>query len=414
MIKSGKTEIFISLYTCYMALKNQNLKKIIKIGFVIFLLINHSCNTQNDTNQQDFSSLSVVKFEKEETFSEFLEKVRIHYKLPAIAAAVVTSDSILFLEAVGINNTNDSLEIEKSSMFNLGSCAKSFTSLLVAKFVELDFLGWDTKLTDIVPNNKIPVNKDYNTITVADLLSHSSGFPQYYSDEDFFNISERIPDMSGSVINRRKHFTIWNYQNMKPTKKGEYNYSNGGYVAVASMLESISGKSWEELIHEEVFTPLGLSSAIIGFAQDYDSDQPWRHYHRNKYDYGIPLNSPQREIPDLFNPAGNISMSIGDFAKYAQFQLKCLFGNGANFINPQLVKKLHEPMVDISQTDSYGLGWGISMIDGGEVSAHSGGDQSTYAIIAIDHSSKKAWVILTNIGDSQAELACGNIIMETQ
>ena len=52
--------------------------------------------------------------------------------------------------------------------------------------------------------------------------------------------------------------------------------------------------------------------------------------------------------------------------------------------------------------------------DNEKVSAHSGGDQSTYAMIAIDHNTQKAWVILTNIGDSKAELACGNIIMETQ
>jgi len=390
------------------------MKKISVIGYTFLLLIILSCDSRNNTNQQDLSSLSVIKYEKEETFSEFLEKVRTHFKLPAIAAAVITSDSILFLEAVGINNTKDSVKINQSSKFNLGSCAKSFTSLLTAKFVELDFIGWDTKLIDVVSNNNKPIHKAYNTITIVDLLSHSSGFSQYYSDEDFFNISERIPGMSGSVINRRKHFTIWNYQNIKPTGKGEYNYSNGGYIAVASMLESISGKSWEELINEEIFQPLGLSSAILGFAQDYDRDQPWRHYHRNNNGYGIPLKSSQREIPDLFSPAGNISMSIGDFAKYAQFQLKCLFGDDTTFINPQLVKKLHKPIVDISQTDSYGLGWGISMIDGGKVSAHSGGDQSTYAIIAIDHNSKKAWVIFTNIGDSRAELACGNIIMETQ
>lgn len=390
------------------------MKKIITAGFVVFLLINLSCNNQNDTNQQDFSSLSVVKFEKEETFSEFLEKVRTHFKLPAIAAAVITSDSILFLEAVGINNTKDSVKIDQSSKFNLGSCAKSFTSLLVAKFVESDSIDWDTKLIDVVSKNKKPIHKDYKTITVVDLLSHSSGFPQYYSDEDFFNISKRIPGMSGPVINRRKHFTIWNYQNIKPTGKEEYNYSNGGYVAVASMLESVSGKSWEALINEEIIQPLGLSSAIFGFAQDYDRNQPWRHYHRNNNGYGVPLNSSYRVIPDLFNPAGNISMSIGDFAKYAQFQLKCLFRDDTTFINPQLVKKLHEPIVSISQTNSYGLGWGVSMIDGGKVSAHSGGDQSTYAIIAIDHNSEKAWVILTNIGDSNAELACGNIIMETQ
>lgn len=390
------------------------MKNLITIGFILFLLINVSCNRQNNTNQQDLSYLSVIKFEKEASFSEFLEKIRNYYKLPAIAAAVVSSDSIIYIEALGINNMIDSVEVDLSSKFNLGSCGKSFTSLLIAKYVENGLIHWDNKIIDYMSVNEKSIFNDYKEITIKDLLSHSSGFPQYSSDEDFFNISENIPGLSGSIINKRKQFTIWNCQNTEPTRKGEFSYSNGGYVAVASMLESISDKSWEELLNEEIIQPLGLSSAIIGFAQDYDRNQPWRHYHRNNNDFGVPLHSSDRSIPDLFNPAGNISMSIGDFAKYAQFQLKCLFEEDKTFINPELVKNLHEPIVSISQNESYGLGWGVNIMDGGKVSAHSGGDGSTYAIIAIDHTSKKAWVILTNIGDSQAELACGNIIMETQ
>jgi CubicO group peptidase (beta-lactamase class C family) len=389
-------------------------KKVINIGYTFFLLILLGCINQDNNGQQDFSYLSVVKFDKEETFSTFLEKVRVYYKLPAIAAAVVTSDSILCLDAVGINNTKDSVEVDQSSKFNLGSCAKSFTSLLVAKFVGLEVIGLDTKLIDVITDERESIYSNYYNISVTDLLSHSSGFPQYYTDEDFFNFSDRIPGISGSLMNQRKKFTIWNLQNRKSIGRGEYNYSNGGYVAVASMLESISDKSWEELINEEIIQPLGLSSAIIGFAQDYDRNQPWRHYHRDINGFAIPLNSSERKIPNLFNPAGNISMSIRDFAKYAQCQLKVLFEDDTTFIDPQLVKYLHQPIVNISENESYGLGWVISMINGGIVSAHSGGDQSTYAVIAIDHNLKKAWVIFTNVGDSQAELACGNIIMETQ
>ncbi len=390
------------------------MKKLISFGFTFLLLINLSCDNQNNINQQDLSSLSVIKYIEEDSFSEFLEKVRVYYKLPAIAASVVSHDSVLCIDAVGINNTSDNIEVDLSSKFNIGSCGKSLSSLLVAKFVDTGLINWDTRIIDYISFNEKSIISEYKKISIEELLSHSSGFAQYSSDQDFFNVTEEIPEISGSIINERKQFTNWNFQNLKTTRKGEFSYSNGGYVVAASILEHITHKSWEVLLNEEIIQPLGLKSAIIGFAQDYDKNQPWRHYHRNNDGYGVPLYSSDRKIPDLFNPAGNISMSIGDFAKYAQFQLKCLFEYDKTLLNPNLVKKLHKPKVNISQNESYGLGWGIKIMDGGKVSAHSGGDGSTYAIIAIDHISEKAWVILTNIGDSQAELACGNIIMETQ
>ena len=381
---------------------------------IVLLTVIFACNNHNSSEQSDFSQLSNVKFEKDKPFKEFLENVRQYYKLPAIAAAVVTSDSVLHLDVVGMNNTKDNLKIGDNALFNIGSCAKSLTSLLVAKLIEQGYLDWDTQLLEVIDLDKEVIDKTYNKITVIDLLSHSSGFHQYSSDEDFFSISNKIPELTGSIINKRNQFVIWNCLNAKPLEKGEFHYSNGGYVAVASMLESITEKTWEVLIDDEILKPLELNSAKIGFAQELDTNQPWRHLGRDSNGYGIPLPSEQREIPDLFNPAGNISMSIRDFAKYAQFHLQCLFESNETFINSELVKKLHKITVNVSENESYGLGWSISFFNGEKVSAHSGGDQSTYAIIAIDYNLRKAWVIMTNIGDSNAEIACGNIIMEMQ
>jgi CubicO group peptidase (beta-lactamase class C family) len=390
------------------------MKKIKFLSAIVLLTTIFACNNQNSSEQPDFSHLSNVKLKKDQPFKEFLEKVRQYYKLPAIAAAVITSDSVLHLDVVGINNTIDNLKIDDTALFNIGSCAKSLTSLLVAKLIEQGYLDWDTKLLEVINLDKEVIDKTYNKISVIDLLSHSSGYHQYSSDEDFFSISNKIPELSGNIIKKRNQFVIWNCMNAKPLEIGEFHYSNGGYVAVASMLESVTEKTWEVLIDDEILKPLELHSAKIGFAQEFDTNQPWRHFGRDSKGYGIPLPSEQREIPDLFNPAGNISMSIGDFAKYAQFHLQCLFESNETFIDSDLVKKLHEPTVNNSESESYGLGWSVSFFKGEKVSAHSGGDQSTYAIIVIDHSLRKAWVIMTNIGDSNAEIACGNIIMETQ
>jgi hypothetical protein len=154
-----------------------------------------------------------------------------------------------------------------------------------------------------------------------------------------------------------------------------------------------------------------MDSAYIGMPYQKDINQPWRHYHRDENGEPVPLPISEREIPELFNPAGTVSLSIKDFAVYAMFHLRGLAGENG-ILNSETVRYLHEPAIESEQDQFYALGWGIRWYGDTKVSGHSGGDQSVYAVIAIDHKNLTAGLVMCNIGDEQAELACANVMVE--
>ena len=73
------------------------------------------------------------------------------------------------------------------------------------------------------------------------------------------------------------------------------------------MLEELAGQSWEQLIDQRLFKPLGMYSAFVGMPYQKDKSQPSRHYHRDVNGNSVPLPISERKIPEMFNPAGTVS-----------------------------------------------------------------------------------------------------------
>ena len=138
--------------------------------------------------------------------------------------------------------------------------------------------------------DSIQIHQGLADITIRQLLSHTAGIRQFWSDEEVFELSNIIPELTGTIIGKRKLFTAWNLSKEPVFPIGEHHYSNAGYVIVAAMLEKISGKSYEELLSERVFIPLNLKSPGFGYPFLKDSTQPHRHMYRDED--GIVYYSP--------------------------------------------------------------------------------------------------------------------------
>jgi hypothetical protein len=93
------------------------------------------------------------------------------------------------------------------------------------------------------------------------------------------------------------------------------------------------------------------------------------------------------------------------------FHLKGLAGQD-DILKSETIKYLHEPLIESEEDQAYALGWGIRWFGDVKVSGHSGGDQSVFATIGIDHQNLTAGVVLCNMGDHQAESACINVMVE--
>jgi CubicO group peptidase (beta-lactamase class C family) len=377
---------------------------------VIFLQTCGSNDPDSSDPKSSFEEYRQVRLQENPSFNLFLENIINHYNVPGIAAAVVSMDSILQMGVAGVRKSGTAAKVELTDIFCIGSCTKSMTAVVAAILIEEGILSWETKLSEVFDKIQDKVDKGFQTVILKDLLSHQAGIEPFYSDR-LFEIHTIYPFITGNEKEQRKIFTLRQLESGPAYNPGSYSYSNGGYVVAAAIMEEFTNRSWEQLIVERLFKPLNMSSAFIGMPYQKDLSQPSRHYHRDKEGNPVPLPLSERNIPKLFNPAGTVSLSIKDFALYAMFHLKGLAGQD-DILKSETIKYLHEPLIESEEDQAYALGWGIRWFGDVKVSGHSGGDQSVFATIGIDHQNLTAGVVLCNMGDHQAESACINVMVE--
>ncbi len=328
---------------------------------------------------------------------DLLAKVRSDYNMPAMAAAVITSDEIKAIEVSGVRQIYDKAKVHINDRFHLGSNSKAFTGFWAASLVESGIISWDTKLLDIFPHWEDDILKMYRNTTLSDLLSHRAYIQPFMSAYD---IAE-IPKFRGDATSKRIGFARWVLQK-NPARVGNkdgYEYSNAGYSVATAMLEKASGTSWEDGIHEDVFQPLGISP-IIGWPTDASLDQPYGHHSINPLDSNLrPVTKANMfEIQEILDPAGDISMSIGDYAKFIQANLQGVRGKD-NFLKANTYEYVHYGR------ENYAMGWIRLEKDGVHISTHDGSAGTFYSSSIIYKEKDLAIVIFVNASNIYATKA---------
>ena len=367
-----------------------------------------SCSNQLD-DESNTNQFTEVKYDRNLPLDSFALAIQKHYQLPGLAIATIGKSQIDELVVVGKNKTKDGVLLNKQSQFQIASCTKSFTALLVASYVEEGLINWDTKISDVFADMNI--HSDYQEITISQILSHSAGLPQFWTDEEVFNIQNIIPKLRGSTSEKRKIFTKWNLSRQAPFIAGEHNYSNGGYIIIAAMLEKLTGKPYEELMEERVFIPLEINSAKFGYPFLYDSIQPHRHMNRSNDGIGITMDAHARMPDPIFNPCGYISISMEDFTKYIIFHTQAIKGEKTR-INSSIIQELFIPKGRIDDHSEAAMGWQIIYVNGTKTFGHTGCEGTMRSAMSINPETGQAVVFLTNIGDQRSEMAMVNVVFE--
>jgi CubicO group peptidase (beta-lactamase class C family) len=142
-------------------------------------------------------------------------------------------------------------------IFSLGSITKLFTSMTILKLAQDGKLSLDSTITDYLPYYR----KDTGTkITIAQLLDHSSGLPDFTTDPQF-------PDVISRLKIPVKEFIIkYGERDLLFPPGTSYYYSNTGYFILGAIIESVTGTSYGESLTSIIFKPLGMTSS--GYRQN--------------------------------------------------------------------------------------------------------------------------------------------------
>lgn len=154
------------------------------------------------------------------------------------------NDATVFQEAFG---SVKGRQVQKGDLFWIASISKSFTAAAVMKCRESGLIKLDDQITRYWPD--APADKQ--SITISELLTHTSGLPQSY-------VSETIED-------RDKAVRALLQEKLDSPPGTKFGYSNGNYELLAAIVEIVTGRTFEGYVRAELLRPLHLMNTGFWF-----------------------------------------------------------------------------------------------------------------------------------------------------
>lgn len=310
----------------------------------------------------------------------YAEQMIQEHHLPAVSIAV-WKDGQLQQGAAGILNLDTGVEATTDSIFQIGSITKVFTTVLMMKLVERGLVDLDKPVKHYLRDFEIADIKATQTITVKQLLNHSSGIAGDYFPDDQ---NEDGPHIARYVL-RCSQLPL-----VHPVGDG-FSYSNAAFAIAGRLIEVVSGLSWFDAMEEWIYQPLGMNQAIcrpadvirfraaLGHLPNADNPD---QYH----------TCSGRYLSLAMSPAGSTpTMTAADLITFGRAHLDCgLTQTGERWLSEETVRAMQTatnevPVTSTASKGAMGLGWGLSQHNqsGLNMVAHTGGTNGECAILRL-------------------------------
>lgn len=288
--------------------------------------------------------------------------------VPGMAVAIVHGGKVLYAKGFGIKDANKGQsqdnKVDADTVFQLASVSKSVGSTVVAHEVSDNVVAWDTPIVAKLPWFALSDTYVTGHVTVADLYSHRSGLPDHAGD--------KLEDLG---YDRRQTLERLKFLPLAPFR-ASYAYTNYGVTAAAEAVAAAAGKSWEDLSDQVLYRPLGMTSTSSRFA-DFVARPNHAVNHIKIADRWEPRF--QRD-PDPQSPAGGVSSSVNDMARWLMMLLGNGTYNGQRISSPEALLPAISPQTVSApakgpgaRSGFYGYGFNASVDSSGRTQySHSG------------------------------------------
>lgn len=318
--------------------------------------------------------LSSPRAHAAEDLVKVLKKASQGTRTPGMGALIMRDGKVESLVVQGLRRNDGKERVRKDDVWMIGSTSKPMTIALVAKLVDRGTLAWDTPLAQYLPELAGTMRADYQKVNLVQLLSHRSGLPENILDlkylDTYFKDTRPLPQQRLAFITE----ALKDAPVAPPGTK--FNYSNTGFLIAAVIAEKVTNKSFEELMKLEVFQALDMKSAGFG---PTTGAQPLGH--RAGKPVTAAMTKSDDGVPPMYTPAGNMHMSLGDWARFCLDQIAGNQGRG------KLLKSESYRLMQTAQEGSpSGVDWGVQeSIAGrkGPVLVHGGSDGNWLAWVVL-------------------------------
>ncbi|WKK66482.1 serine hydrolase [Lutimonas zeaxanthinifaciens] len=300
------------------------------------------------------------------------------------SALVAEQGKVIYKNGLGMANMEWDIENQTNTKHRLGSITKQFTAMLILQLAEEGKLDLNAPVSDYLPD--YPNDSDPK-ITTHHLLTHTSGIPNYTAFPGFFKDESRDPYSPDDFIKKFED------KELEFTPGERFNYSNSGYFLLGVIIEKVSGKSYEEMLQEKIFTPLNMTGSgydhhdeiLKNRATGYEKQG--RNYINSRYiDMTIPY------------AAGSLYSTVEDLYLWDQ----ALYTN--KLLSKEYMELYFKPYVKAFGETHYAYGWGVgydrigNSKDSVYTISHGGGINGFNTIISRSPSDKTLVVLLNNTG----------------
>jgi CubicO group peptidase (beta-lactamase class C family) len=176
---------------------------------------------------------------------------------PGAAVLVVRDGKPVFRQGYGVTDLRTLHPINAETNFRLASFTKQFTATCIMLLVHDGRLRYDEHLTEIFP--EFPAYG--RTITVRNLLNHTSGLPDY---EDILmkQYPDTPPEKIPQILDAGVLKLLEQQSSGKFPPRAKWEYSNSGYAVLAMIVEKVSGKHFGQFLHDRIFAPLQMTNTL--------------------------------------------------------------------------------------------------------------------------------------------------------
>lgn len=292
----------------------------------------------------------------------------------------------VYHKAFGYRRFAEKIPLQTSDIFELASVSKQFTAMIIMMLKEKGKLNYD----DLVEKY---LDIPYKKITIRHLLTHTSGLPDYQE------IMDKHWDKTKIAGNKEILEYLNKYVPPKLFEPGtKYEYSNTGYILLASIAEKTSGEDFIKLCRKWIFKPLKMQSTNIRTLQEKAATKNFALGHiyvpeRKEYiradsfpssDYTIWLGN--RKGP------GRISSTAADLLKWDQ----ALYTE--KLVKTSTLQEAFQPIkLSSDSLSNYGFGWWIRTDTSAGKIVYHGGDNPGYINLIVRYINQhKTIIFLSN------------------
>jgi CubicO group peptidase (beta-lactamase class C family) len=273
--------------------------------FIVLFAVTSFQTTQAQTTDKRLAGLDT-----------FINRTLKEWHAAGVTIAVVEKNKVLLAKGYGYKDYENKTPVTENTLFAIGSCTKAFTSSLLAFPMKDGKLDLDKPVNHYLPELRFIKDELTNSITTRDMMCHRTGMPRH--------------DLAWYSSKTRRDSLLYIIRYFEPSAplRQRWQYNNFMFLAQGSLAEKLSGQSWEALIKEKIFTPLGMNASNTSMND-----------HQKAPDFSLGYREEDGKVIkmkfmniDAIGPAGSINSNAKDMANWVMIWI-----NGGKFNGKEIL-----------------------------------------------------------------------------